>query len=558
MKLKEVSKYFAAPVRVFTTGLILLIILTIVQGIISEILLSIQHRRYQAQTNRQLLQTQKSEEQKRTERIHSFDKKFTPDGTIHLAGYITDPFPLYGLSGSIKPGLYAVYDVNYNLLWTGREEKIPYEYLSWQDRRDRWDWRDPITTIRIRELQTITPGFSRSLEIQNFAGEEGVQIWRYEPKEQLFKGYEAGGDPIGYISAAGFTKSKADVKPFGTVSILCGWMADTAGSTLEPVCVLQTDRRFFEVDFARRTAELLFESPQAKIVRYITFHNWAALESEPSTDSKIRYRPTIHCITEDRNHHLVMRNPKEVITVRMPKDWHSLSVEMTATEQTVFLERRETVGFPPEGEEINSVLDYQLMSKWREETKGQPTTHTTGLYKLNEKGGLEYVNGITWEEPAYPRRDVPDSTTSNRYVSFVSPQLYDIVWSLWAAEQYRPAWQMVELNLPSPLSVVAVVIEMVRPKESILHWMVNILMVAVVFWHGWSRRTGWGKFIFWIVFVGLFNLAGLLTYLALNHTPVISCPACGKKRGLERLDCIYCGSDLPRPQKRATDLVLNF
>jgi len=62
--------------------------------------------------------------------------------------------------------------------------------------------------------------------------------------------------------------------------------------------------------------------------------------------------------------------------------------------------------------------------------------------------------------------------------------------------------------------------------------------------------------IFWVILAGLLNLAGVLTYLALNHTPVIKCPACGKKRGLEMDNCPQCGSPLPIPQRKPTDLIM--
>jgi len=80
--------------------------------------------------------------------------------------------------------------------------------------------------------------------------------------------------------------------------------------------------------------------------------------------------------------------------------------------------------------------------------------------------------------------------------------------------------------------------------------------MAFALWHGWPRRTSWGKLILWLIIVGAFNLAGLLTYLALNHTPVIKCPACGKKRGLEMDNCSQCGSPLPIPQRKPTDLIM--
>jgi DNA-directed RNA polymerase subunit RPC12/RpoP len=82
-------------------------------------------------------------------------------------------------------------------------------------------------------------------------------------------------------------------------------------------------------------------------------------------------------------------------------------------------------------------------------------------------------------------------------------------------------------------------------------------MVGIAFLHGWPRRTSWGKLIFWLAFTLVFNLAGLLTYLALNHTTVIKCPVCGRRRGLIQVNCVRCGAELPIPERRKTDLIFN-
>ena len=95
-----------------------------------------------------------------------------------------------------------------------------------------------------------------------------------------------------------------------------------------------------------------------------------------------------------------------------------------------------------------------------------------------------------------------------------------------------------------------------RPGNSVLNWVLSVVMMGFTFWHGWPRRTNLCKLIFWIIFVGTFNLAGLLTYLALNHTTVIKCTTCGKRRGLEKIDCVRCGTVLPIPIQRKTDLIL--
>lgn len=74
----------------------------------------------------------------------------------------------------------------------------------------------------------------------------------------------------------------------------------------------------------------------------------------------------------------------------------------------------------------------------------------------------------------------------------------------------------------------------------------SVVMMLLALWHGWSRKNRF-SFALWLILVGLFNIAGLLTYLALNHTQLIKCSACGKKRNLEKETCIKCGAALPLP-----------
>ena len=97
----------------------------------------------------------------------------------------------------------------------------------------------------------------------------------------------------------------------------------------------------------------------------------------------------------------------------------------------------------------------------------------------------------------------------------------------------------------------------IQPYGGVINRVLSALMMGFVFLHGWPRRTSWAKFFFWLVFVGLFNLAGLLTYLALNHTVVIKCPACGRRRGLARVDCARCQAQLPAPECGKLDLIFS-
>ncbi|HAL44419.1 MAG: hypothetical protein A2Y12_08345 [Planctomycetes bacterium GWF2_42_9] len=83
------------------------------------------------------------------------------------------------------------------------------------------------------------------------------------------------------------------------------------------------------------------------------------------------------------------------------------------------------------------------------------------------------------------------------------------------------------------------------PRNLLINIPLSFLMMLFTFWHGWARKNNRVCFGLWIIFVGVFGLAGLLTYLGLNHTTTIKCPACGKNRNLEQDKCIRCDAKLP-------------
>jgi hypothetical protein len=136
--------------------------------------------------------------------------------------------------------------------------------------------------------------------------------------------------------------------------------------------------------------------------------------------------------------------------------------------------------------------------------------------------------------------------------SSVSPPAYDLLWRFFEDGMSR----LSKRRFGIIRELVSITREN-RGDSGFINLSLAVLMVIFAFWHGWSRRTGWGRFIFWLVFVGLLNLAGLLTYLALNHTVVVKCPVCGRRRGLQTEKCIRCRAELPVPEKREMDLILS-
>lgn len=539
MKLKRFSKYIAGPSRVFITIVILMFMIVLLQSIVAQMVQNKLYQTYLAKTPQDVTKGL-SEQEKKARRIERSAKNFLPDGTVHLVYLPQQPY--YQRDESME---FEIYDTNDNLLWRGIKKDVPYEYLSLSARA--WN---AFSENSIKESQIITAEFSHSLIIP-VGSTEGVirQVWRYEPKLQYFKGYKVRGTEIGYIGAAGFSDKKSEVKPLGKLVLFSAW---TPKTSLEPRCIWQTDRRIYEIDFGDRTVELLFESPQAKILS-ISMQNWRGLESEITEKSTIiRYRSYIHCRTEDQNHHLIMCNPSQTLTIKVPEEWISSSTSMAATEQNVYVHRTKIEGRPRDTGDKR--LYRRLMRRWLAETRNKPIKFRVELYKAKNEGGLELVNSFNWIRLAHERFKVPDyMTKSARYVSCVSPNLYDVVWVL-----YKEKLWLISNRFSTEFArEYARIVENFRPKNSLFHWVLNILMIAFTIWHGWSRRTGWGRFVFWIVFVGLFNLAGLLTYLALNHTVIIKCPVCGRRRGLKRTDCIRCGSELPAPKARKLDLILS-
>ncbi|MBW8035762.1 MAG: hypothetical protein FVQ79_09075 [Planctomycetes bacterium] len=198
----------------------------------------------------------------------------------------------------------------------------------------------------------------------------------------------------------------------------------------------------------------------------------------------------------------------------------------------------------------------ELIEQWREENRNKPTHRWVQLYKIDDQSNLELIKRKDWTTP--PPKDQPPRIANNQpekvkhYVCSFSPVIYDLPWKFWPTSLRK------KLHANDDLStLIAQITNEVRPHSSKLSWILTALMMVLVTLHAWPRRTTWYRVIFWLIFTAAFNLPGLLTYLALNHTTVIKCPACKKRRGLERTDCIRCETELPTPEKRKTDLILH-
>ena len=280
-------------------------------------------------------------------------------------------------------------------------------------------------------------------------------------------------------------------------------------------------------------------------------HKWRAIRPQTPRDSNIHYSPLIKCLTEDGKHHLIMRNPDRKLTVTVDDDWWNEGLGFTATTQDIFLLR-------PDNERrlssISALKSPKLLLEWLRKVRSKPYKQWIELYSVDNQGELNLLNRHDWTVPARPGSVVeasPPWLKVKHYACQFSSPLYDLTWYLLDGDFWAYS------SRDNDFSVFADVARDFLPGNNILNWVLGLAMVGFAFRHGWPRQISRAKLIFWLLFILAFNLAGLLTYLALNHTPIIKCSSCGKSRGLVQVNCLRCGAELPTPKRRKLDLILN-
>jgi hypothetical protein len=543
MKLKDSSKYIAGPTKIFMTVLILLFAVGILQGIIIQTAMVLTTKKYESAITKP--EEELSEAEKHLQKMRYSAKQFLPDGTIHLVYTLPDT-PTVSADDQKQQ---EVYDANGRLLWSGLEKDRPYEYLSWTEAPR--GYREKFDEQRMKQIHTISPEFSRSLQIPVKSKEKTEQVWRYDPGRQLFVGYRLDGGKIGYIGSTGFTDSISRAKPFGTFKLFTAWCPQDSFS---PTLLWQTSRRVYEINFEKQRVQLIFESAEANI-KQIRLHKWRPIRPETQQDLKIQYRPLIKCLTEDGKNHLIMKNPDEKLTVTVNDDWWSQALSFTATTQDIFLLRPENERRPPSSLQKSPKLYAEWLRKFVRKFEGKPYKLWSELYKIDNQGELDLLNSYEWTVPARPGSVVeasPPWLKVKHYACQFSSPLYDLAWYLLGSDFGIYLYRNNDF-----IAGFAELTREFRPGNSIFNWMLSLAMVGFAFGHGWPRQTSRAKLIFWLAFTLVFNLAGLLTYLALNHTPIIKCSSCGKSRGLDQVNCLRCGTELPAPQRGKLDLILN-
>jgi hypothetical protein len=246
------------------------------------------------------------------------------------------------------------------------------------------------------------------------------------------------------------------------------------------------------------------------------------------------YRPMILCYTEENTVLTILRDPAEVIQIKIPEDSEARISSVTATREKIYM-RAFYYGLKPPKEIAQNSKAY---SKWIRDRRKKPIERAEELYQVDSDGQITLINRFEWTRQ--PRqRGVDRREKFRRLLSKTSPAFYDILVGFFIKYFRR------SLIYNQDFYQLFHTLLQFAPSYNPFSYLLSMLVAGIVFFHAWPRRTSLASLIGWIVFTALFNIVGLFVYLALNYTPTIQCPKCNKRRGLNRPQCSRCGGGLP-------------
>lgn len=523
--------------KAFTVLAVFLAILLTVQVITTQMFYVRIQKAYPVQTETKKL----AEAENRERRIYNSSIKYLPDGTIHLiyptgktdnriSQALADLYDLRGPDRFVK-----IYDVNDSLLWSGPETKIPYTYLK------QANGFFPHSNQNLDSAQNLDPDFTRDLifPVADAEGEK-TEFWRYDFDRCYFTGYGRDKTLLGYCSASGFTDDKGSVVPFEPLRNLSAWIPVSSRS---PQAFLLTKQRLWQVNFENRRLEKICESLESEI-SYVQMIDWRQL-TETDPDS----RPALLAGLKGLDYILILKDPHQVLPIQWPEflSEDSGSFSLYSSGNSFYLVADWIQGAPDPSRDIQGYM------KWRKENLSKPLPLRQKLFRVEENGTLSLLNHFEYTRPPYQpsasqilQNEKLDAM--RRITSIFAPVSFSWIYSA-IDQRYKSAYSQ------SLFGGFCMLVQETHPRAARFYYPISLVFVVIALIHALPRRTSWGRIAAWLVFIFCFNLAGFLTYLSLNHFPVICCISCGRRRGLNRPDCPACGAALPEPETRDVDLV---
>lgn len=449
--------------------------------------------------------------------------KFLPDGTRHWVDRFEHPRERD--ERGIPEVYFRIYDVNEALLWAGKIKDCPYRYLHWST-------PDPFRDSRYRwySSQRVTSQFSETLEIPAGPDARHDLRWIFNRSQGIFAGYRAGQGCVQCLDVRGFGPPGGNVTTFAPVVGFWAWVSPQRGGLQ---VLWMTQRALYQIDFSAQTIHTLYENQESALEEFRVLA-WDALAPEDKAygDPNV-YRPLLDCITADDQHHLILRQPDEVIDVSIPNDWGKGDwsyVRTAATKENVFLQHGV---FHPQG---------RAESRW-------------AYYRVSTTGQLEELYSETRPVKEYDMSSrEPLRQRAKLWMGHLSPLIYRLIPRSFFT-YYGPHMRQDVTRQPI----------LVGLSHLIGHWAPTRLPAAV-FWtllsivfgfrFARSRRGSWWSLSLWMLFIAAFNVSGLLIYRLLNPSSVIRCQACNQWRTLALNTCVRCGAELPQPDLDPTKTIM--
>lgn len=505
----KISNFF----RIFMVTVLLLLVLVFIQAFALEIYRSLFIEKSFNRTRQSA-----TEPLDHTQLINRSQKLFLPDGTVNLL------YRDYQLPENERA---RIYDTNDNLLWHGKENNLPDRYLKWPDTPGRY-----INIYSLGRYRSIYPDPRMSIVVPVLNSSDIESLWRYDVSGRYFTGFDIDGNRIGYCGSSGFVQEQSQTKPIKQPENFITWIPVQGGG---PVVLWSTGHNIYQIDFRKKSIESLFQLTNKKIKR-IKVHGWMRLasDSELYLDNE-KYRPLIVCQIEDNSVFAILRNPDETIQINLPEESQARILDVTATNQKIYMRSVDSGLNPPKEIARNS----DAYTKWYQERSKEPIINSEQLYEVNSSGNLTFINKFEWTSTTQPIFTDPQEKFRKVLTKF-SPPFYDFSggYFFWF---FGKSLYNYNRNLYDAL----IFLILFAPSYNLLSYLLSLLMAGIVFIHAWPRRTSISVLAAWIVCAALFNIVGLLVYLALNYTPIVQCHKCGKRRGLNGTQCPRCGADLP-------------
>ncbi|MBN8711157.1 MAG: hypothetical protein BGO12_01210 [Verrucomicrobia bacterium 61-8] len=145
-------------------------------------------------------------------------------------------------------------------------------------------------------------------------------------------------------------------------------------------------------------------------------------------------------------------------------------------------------------------------------------------------------------------------------------QTYERTWRMWVSDALNPLgarlWNQANIwafhGLGFSDSTPIWTWKAKDRNKALIYWMVATIvgLVCAGAVQVPLRRTEFkGQRLGWTLFVFFFSLGGLLAFWIANDWPRrIACPACGRKRSVERETCEHCGAGWPAPKQDGTEI----